>query len=172
MPCCSDTRYSHCLQHTLCEPGREVSQAGFSAYFVPASPDLSNLCSGLGTVRMCKQGIPIFIDEDVGDQIGPTAVEWQRQDSKAASSIFILWEVQSPSCPQNVAPGSTASGLPGEFSETYIFTQPGLLNQTVLGRGPASYSRRHPGNLNPRACFRITIKQLLDRCCSQSCYYS
>lgn len=86
---------------------------------------------------MCKQDIPIFIDEDMGDQIGPTAVEWQRQDSKAASSIFILWEVQSPSCPQNVAPGSTASGLPGEFSETYIFTQPGLAESDSVGEGPS-----------------------------------
>lgn len=122
----------------LCEPGMEVSQAGFSAYFVPASPDLSNLCGGSGTVRMCKQGIiPIFTVEDMEAQIGPTAVEWQRQNSKATSSIFILWEVQLPSCPQNVAPGSTASGLPGEFSETYILTQPRLTESDSVGEGPS-----------------------------------
>lgn len=140
----------------LCEPGREVSQAGFSTYFVPASPDLSNLCSGsetvlgtfhpslhpfLTTVHMCKQGIPLFIDEDTETQRGPTAVEWQRQNSKAASSISTLGRFSHPAVPRMWLLGQQHQGSLGNVSETYIFTQPRLAESDSVGKGPSKASR-------------------------------
>lgn len=114
---------------------------------MPASPGVSNVCSGSGTVLgtlhlslhpflttvlVCKWLTPMLRCEDTEIQIGHTAIEWQRQNSEAAYSLLTLWEIQlkqqSPECGSWV----NSISVPLEFFRNgHSHLKPDLLNQTL-----------------------------------------